>query len=115
MPDTLQTLVKDYGIVRRCQVGIVDRAHSTTFTEEQFSKAIDRLRPARPAPAERDERARPSVACFAGNNDDALALRKAHQIVKNGATMTLVPTYVGAEQGNRRQRCNRRTRTTPWP
>ena len=94
MPDNLESLVKDFGVVAVAK-SIVDRAHST-FTEEQFSKAIDDYAQRDRRPNETKEQAFSRVFC--GNNDDALALRKAHQIVKNGATMTLVPTYVGAEQ-----------------
>ena len=109
MTDTLQTLVKDYGIVSVAK-GIVDRAHSTTFTEEEFTKAITAYADAHRLPGESSAKAFARV--FTADDEIGLTLRKAHQIVKNGATMTLTPDLCRRHRGNRCQRSGRRARTT---
>ena len=93
MPDTLQTLVKDYGIAAVAK-GIVDKGHAATISEHKFTAAVTDYAKAQALPGESSAKAFSRI--FAGDDDVGLVLRKAHQIVK--ATMTLTPTYVGATE-----------------
>lgn len=94
MPDNVQTLVKDYGIVAVAK-SIVDRGHATAFTEEEFTKAVGDY-------AQRDRRANETreqafSRVFTGDDDVGMVLRKACQIVKNSTLMPITPVSVGGD------------------
>lgn len=92
---TFETVIKSQGVVAFSKA-VAACGRCDGVTEHDFTAAVTDYAKAQALPGESSAKAFARV--FAGDGDDALLLRKAHQIIKNGATMTLTPTYVGATE-----------------
>ena len=108
---TFETVVKSQGIVAFAKA-VVDCGRCDSRHRARIHQGGRRLRRrAIACPASRSAKAFARV--FTADDETGLTLRKAHQIVKNGPTMTLTPDLCRRHRGNRCQRSGRRAGTAP--